>query len=156
MPTSRPVGYGAWVNLSPSRSCHLSPLRSRPPRAGAHRPAAWRLPAGCFYGPSVAEPSCAAKANGWEGRAGALGWGAHEDMLETLERGLTPGPWLLSEQFSMADVVVGGTIRWMLAFKMLEARPAFVAYAERLGARPANVAAAGINARVAEERGPKR
>ncbi len=110
----------------------------------------------CFYGPSVVEPSCAAKANGWEGRAGALGWGAHEDMLATLEAGLSAGPWLLGEQFTMADIVVGGTVRWMLAFKMLDARPAFVDYAERLGARPANAAAAAINARVAEERGLKR
>lgn len=110
----------------------------------------------CFYGPSVVEPSCAAKANGWEGRAGALGWGNHTDMLDTLEAGLSPGPWLLGERFSMADIVVGGTVRWMLAFKMMEARPAFVAYAERLGARPANLAAAAINARVAEEQGLKR
>lgn len=107
----------------------------------------------CFYGPSVVEPGCAAKANGWEGRAGALGWGTYEEMLDTLEAGLTPGPWLLGEQFTMADIVIGGTLRWMLSFKMIEARPTFVDYAARLGARPANIAAAARNAAVVEERG---
>jgi glutathione S-transferase len=53
----------------------------------------------------------------------------------------------------MADVILGGTVRWMLQFKMLEARPAFTAYAERLNARPAAVKAAGINARIVQERG---
>lgn len=110
----------------------------------------------CFYGPSVIEPGCAAQANGWVGRPGALGWGTYAELLDTLEGGLEPGPWLLGERFTMADIVVGGTIRWMLAFKMIEARPAFVAYAERLGARPANVTAAAVNAAVVEERGLKR
>ena len=34
----------------------------------------------------------------------------------------------------MADVIFGGTLRYMLRFKMIEARPVFAAYAERLGA----------------------
>jgi glutathione S-transferase len=37
----------------------------------------------------------------------------------------------------MADVVFGGTLRFMLQFDMLEKRPAFTSYAERLEARPA-------------------
>lgn len=107
----------------------------------------------CFFSPSVLEPGCAAHANGWTGRPGALGWGTYEELLETLERGLDRGPWLLGDRFSMADVVLGGTLRWMLGFKMLEARPAFVAYAERLSARPAAARAAARNAAVVAERG---
>lgn len=38
----------------------------------------------------------------------------------------------------MADVIFGGTVRFMLQFKMLEPRAAFVAYAERLSERPAS------------------
>ena len=109
----------------------------------------------CFYAPSVVEPGCAAKANGWEGRPGALGWGTYEEMLATLEAGLTPGPWLLGDQFTMADVVIGGTLRFMLSFKMIEARPTFVEYAARLGERAANVAAAARNAAVKAEHGLK-
>lgn len=110
----------------------------------------------CFFGPSVLEPGCAAKANGWEGRPGALGWGTYAEMLDTLEAGLSPGPWLLGEAFTLADIVVGGTVRWMLQFKMLEPRPAFVAYSDRLAARPANVASVARNAAVVEERGLNR
>jgi glutathione S-transferase len=37
----------------------------------------------------------------------------------------------------MADVIFGGTLRYMLRMNSLEARPAFTAYVERLSARPA-------------------
>lgn len=107
----------------------------------------------CFYAPSVVEPGCAAHAAKWEFRAGAAGWGSWEELLATLEAGLTPGPWLLGERFSMADVVLGATLRWMLGFKMIDARPAFTAYAERLGARPALIAAGARNQAVAAEHG---
>jgi glutathione S-transferase len=50
-------------------------------------------------------------------------------------------------------VVFGGTVRYMLMFKMLEPRPAFTAYAERLAARPALKRADARNAAIREERG---
>ena len=50
----------------------------------------------------------------------------------------------------------GGTLRFMLMFKMIEPRPAFTAYAERLGARPALQRAEAKNAAVREERGLNR
>lgn len=106
-----------------------------------------------FYAPSVIEPGCLAKAAGWAYKPGQAGWGAYEDILETVESGLRNGPWLLGERFSMADVIVGASVRWMLQFKMIEARPAFVAYAERLGERPALKAADARNALVAKEHG---
>ena len=107
----------------------------------------------CFYAPSVVEPCCMAKASSWEYRAASAGFGTYESLLQTLEGGIGEGPWLLGDRFIMADVILGGTVRWMLQFKMLEARPAFTAYAERLNARPAAVKAAGINARIVQERG---
>ncbi len=107
----------------------------------------------CFYGPSVVEPCCMAHASKWEYRAASAGFGTYESLLDTLERGIGDGPWLLGDRFTMADVVLGGTVRFMLQFKMLEARPRFTEYAERLSARPAAVAAAAVNARVIQERG---
>ncbi|MCB9664639.1 MAG: glutathione S-transferase family protein [Alphaproteobacteria bacterium] len=101
-----------------------------------------------FYAPSVVEPGCAAKAAGWEGRASSLGWGTYEAMLDTLDVGLGEGPWLLGERFTMADVILGATLRWMLGFKMIEPRDRFVAYAERLAARPALQRADARNAEV--------
>ena len=119
-------------------SGRLAPALQDPARATYLR---WAL-----YAPSVIEPGCAAHASGWEGRPGSLGWGTYGSMLDTMEAALTPGPYLLGDAFSMADVVFGGTVRFMLQFRMLEPREAFVAYVARLEARPALVAAQAFNA----------
>ncbi|MCK6508163.1 glutathione S-transferase family protein [Myxococcota bacterium] len=107
----------------------------------------------CFFAPSVVEPACMAHAAGWPFRPGQAGWGSWEELLATLEQGLSPGPWLLGARFSMADVILGATLRWMLGFKMIDPLPALTAYAERLGERPALVAADARNAAVVQERG---
>lgn len=91
----------------------------------------------CFYAPSVVEPGCLARAARWEFRPESAGWGRYEDMIATLEAALRPGPWLLGGRFTMADVVLGGTLRWMLGFGMLDKTDTLVAYADRLSARPA-------------------
>lgn len=104
-----------------------------------------------FFAPSVIEPNLMAKANGWTYKEGQAGWGNHEAMLTALESAVT-GDFVLGDQFSMADCVLGGTLRYMLRFKMIEPRDAFVAYAERLSQRPASQRAEAINARVAAER----
>ena len=104
-------------------------------------------------GPSVVEPGCMAQAAGWPFRPGQAGWGSYEEMLATLEQGLAPRPWLLGERYSMADLILGGTLRWMLRFAMIEARPAFLEYAARLEARPALQAANARNAAVGAAHG---
>jgi glutathione S-transferase len=43
----------------------------------------------------------------------------------------------MGEQFTAADVIVGSTLRWGMMFKLLPERPEFVAYTNRLAARPA-------------------
>lgn len=90
-----------------------------------------------LFAPSVIEPGSLAKLAGWTYRDGQAGWGTHDAMVASIERALSTGPYLLGETFSMADVIFGGTLRYMLTFKMLEPRPSFTAYAQRLGARPA-------------------
>ena len=107
----------------------------------------------CFYAPSVIEPGCAAHAGQWAFNPGSVGWGSYEELLETLDQALATGPWLLGERFTMADVVLGGTLRWMVRFKMIEPRPAFVAYVDRLSARPAALASDARNAAVAAAHG---
>lgn len=109
-----------------------------------------------FYAPSVIEPGCMAKGAGWDYRPGRAGWGTYEEILDTITAAIGDGPWLLGETFSMADVVFGGTVRWMTMFGMLEKRPEYMAYVERLDARPAWKKSREINDRVIEERGLKR
>lgn len=107
----------------------------------------------CVYPSAVIEPGSMAKAGGWAFKPGQAGWGSYDRMIETLERGIGAGPWLLGERFTMADVLVGGSLRWMLRFKMIEARPTFQAYADRLAERPALQAAEARNAAVMAEHG---
>ncbi len=108
-----------------------------------------------FFGPSVVEPGSMAKAAGWSFKDGQAGWGTYEAMLTSMESALSHGDFLLGDTFSMADVVFGGLVRYMLLFKMIEPRPAFTAYAERLAARPALQRAEARNAAIREERGLK-
>lgn len=107
----------------------------------------------CFYSPSVIEPACAANAGKWETRPGAVGWGSYASVLETLSQALEKGPWLLGERFTMADVVLGATTRFMLRFKMIDALPVLTAYIDRLSERPALKAADARNAAVVAEHG---
>ncbi len=109
-----------------------------------------------FFSPSVIEPGCAAHAAKWEFRPSAVGWGSYESMVETLDGALQTGPWLLGERFSMADVILGATLRWMLRFKMIDTLPSFTAYVDRLNARPALQAADARNAAVMAEHGLNR
>jgi glutathione S-transferase len=106
-----------------------------------------------FFAPSVIEPGCMAQAAKWEYRPSHAGWGAYEQMLGTIEKAIGEGPWLLGETFTMADVIFGGTVRYMLQFGMIEKRASFEAYADRLGARPAAKAAQARNAAIIAERG---
>jgi glutathione S-transferase len=109
-----------------------------------------------FFAPSVIEPGAMAKMNNWTFREGQAGWGSYEAMLGAMESALSHGDWILGDRFSMADVVFGGAVRFMLLSKMIEARPAFSAYAERLGKRPALQRAEAKNNAISAELGLKR
>ncbi len=71
-------------------------------------------------------------------KAGMIGYGSFEQMLDALEGVVAQtSPWLLGEHFSAADIYVGSQILWGLMFKSLPERPGFADYAARLRARPA-------------------
>jgi glutathione S-transferase len=68
---------------------------------------------------------------------GRLGYGTYEQTLDVLESALTPGPFLLGNRFSAADVFVGSHIGFGFRAKSIEPRPVFLAYHARLSERPA-------------------
>lgn len=105
------------------------------------------------FAPSVIEPGCYAQMSKWDYKPSQAGWGTYENILTSIEEAIGTGPWLLGEKFSMADVIFGGTLRYMLRFNMIEARDSFTAYAARLDARPASMRAEEKNAAIAKERG---
>jgi glutathione S-transferase len=70
-------------------------------------------------------------------RTGSLGYGTYNDTLNTLEKALSPGPYILGDRFSAADVYVGSLVGFGLMTKALEPRPIFQSYHARLAERPA-------------------
>ncbi len=101
-----------------------------------------------FFAAGPIEQAIVAKSMGWEvpeGRAGMVGFGSIARVLDTLEAHFEHSSFVCGARFTMADVYVGSQVDWGLNFGSIPARGAFVAYAERLRARPAYIAAKGID-----------
>jgi glutathione S-transferase len=90
-----------------------------------------------FFAPGVIEPAVMAHMSKWEVREVAAGWGNYASMIAAAESAISGRPYVLGDEFSMADVVFGGTLRFMLEFKQIEPTPLFQGYIDRLNARPA-------------------
>jgi glutathione S-transferase len=67
----------------------------------------------------------------------ALGYGDYDTVLDVLSEAVRSGPYIVGEQFTAADVVIGSMLRFGMMFKGIPERPEFVAYAGRLAERPA-------------------
>jgi glutathione S-transferase len=92
-----------------------------------------------FFGPSCIEPAITDRAfpRKEEARRGALGYGDFDTTMDVVAKGVAKGPYLLGEQFTAADIVIGSTLRWGTMFKLIPERPEFTAYVARLLERPA-------------------
>jgi len=123
----------------------LAPKVDDPKRATYLR---WSL-----FAPSVIEPGATAKLNKWEAKPSQVGWGTYEAMLAAMRSAIEGRDYILGDTFSMADVVFGGTLRFMLQFGMIEKDPLFVSYVDRLGARPALQRADAKNEAIRKEKG---
>ena len=80
-------------------------------------------------------------------------YGDYETMLATLTGQLAPGPWMLGERFSAADVLWGTALRWTTMFKLVPESPLFADYIARVAARPAAVRARAKDAELAAAAG---
>jgi glutathione S-transferase len=92
-----------------------------------------------FFGPGCFEPAVIDRAapRKEEARRGMLGYGTFETTMDTVAKAIAQGPWLMGDQFTAADVIIGANIRWGTMFKLVPERPEFSAYAGRIAARPA-------------------
>ena len=92
-----------------------------------------------FFGPSCIEPAMIDRVSPRkeQPRRGMVGYGDFDTVMDVVAKGLAPGPYLIGDQFTAADVVVGSTLRWGMMFKLIPERPEFRAYVDRLQARPA-------------------
>jgi glutathione S-transferase len=70
---------------------------------------------------------------------GALGYGSYDDVVTTLKKALSPGPYLLGSRFTAADVYVGSEIYWAgkIGADRFNDDPVFTDYVARLAERPA-------------------
>ena len=63
-------------------------------------------------------------------------YGDYDTVMETLATAIAQGPYLLGEQFTAPDVVIGAGLQWGTMMKAVPERREFTAYLERLRARP--------------------
>lgn len=89
-----------------------------------------------FYAAAF-EPAVVDKARGHEpGHRAMSPYGNYDAVIETLAAALEPGPYLLGSTLSAADILWGIALSWTMQFKLVPARPPFVAYASLITERP--------------------
>ncbi|HVR91126.1 MAG TPA: glutathione S-transferase family protein [Novosphingobium sp.] len=107
-----------------------------------------------FFAAGPVEQAIVARQFGFETKPeqeGMAGWGSYERAIGTFEAHFAANEWVCGERFTMADVYVGSSVDWGLNFGSMPPHAPFVAYAERLQARPAYKAAKAIDNSLIEE-----
>jgi glutathione S-transferase len=92
-----------------------------------------------FFGPGVLESAIMDRAypRAGEARRAALGYGDFDTTMDVVARAVTPGPFLMGDKFTAADVVIGSNLRWATMFKLIPERKEFTDYIARFADRPA-------------------
>jgi glutathione S-transferase len=91
-----------------------------------------------FFGPSCVEPAMVQLATKIEMNPVSAGWGDAQRVFDVLDAALSKGPWLLGDNFSAADIVIGSGLNFAVRlFKMLPSRPSFDRYIDACAGRAA-------------------
>ena len=90
-----------------------------------------------FYRSGVMEPAFLERRLNIKHVFGAMGWAPPEEVEEVLNGHLAKNKYLLGEEFSAADVVLGGALNFMMMFKMATETPVLKQYCARITDRPA-------------------
>jgi len=101
-----------------------------------------------FFAAGPMEAALSNKAFGFEvptDKQRAIGYGSIDDVLNALEQAVSQTEYIAGDRFTAADVYVGSQIGWGMMFGTLEKRPAFEAYWQRIGNRPAAIRAREID-----------
>lgn len=92
------------------------------------------------YYAACLEPAVTDNALGREPGPSAMSpYGDYDHVVNTLEEQLRSGPYLLGDDFSAADILWGGALNWMIAFKLIPGNDTFRSYAARIAGRPAAI-----------------
>jgi glutathione S-transferase len=91
-----------------------------------------------FFGPSCIEPALIQIFTKLEVPSSTAAWGSATQVFDVLDKALEKGPWILGDDFSAADIVIGSGLNFAIRqFKMVPSRPAFDRYIDACVARPA-------------------
>ncbi len=94
----------------------------------------------------VMEPAYAEKFAKAEPRPGTHAWGSFDQMVEVVSAAVQPGPFLLGDMFTAADVLVGSALRFGLLFGILPKQGPLADYVARVTAREGFRRASAIDA----------
>ena len=90
-----------------------------------------------FYAAAF-EPALVDKAMQREaGQRGMSPYGEFDTVMDAVSSMLTPGPWVLGDRFSAADLLWGTALGWTMHFGIAPKRPEYEALVARVNARPA-------------------
>lgn len=89
-----------------------------------------------MYTPAVVEPAMSELFNKVEPNRSRSGWGDFPTMIATWESALGGDDWIVGNEFSAADVMLGSSAAFMKTFDMLPDSATLSAYADRCLARP--------------------
>jgi glutathione S-transferase len=108
-----------------------------------------------FFGPGVLEPAVTDRAfpRKEDPRRGTLGYGDFDTVMNVLSKAVTAGPFLMGEQFTAADVVIGANLRWGMIFKLIPERKELSDYVARFQDRPAAKRAEAKDAQFKQQSG---
>lgn len=101
-----------------------------------------------FFSAACMEPAFVQKMTGIALPKGSAGWGSYDLVMEVVDKAVTPGPWLLGDTFSAADVMLGTDLWYGInLLKVITPTPAMAAYVARCTQRPAFLRAEEIEAK---------
>jgi glutathione S-transferase len=89
------------------------------------------------YRPGVLEPSMLMRRFKIQHVPGTMGWADADEVENVLNEALSARKYFLGEEFSAADIALGGTINFLMMFKLLNETPILRDYCARITARPA-------------------
>jgi glutathione S-transferase len=103
-----------------------------------------------FFASGCIEAAFTQKMTGLELPPSQAGWGDFARAMGFIEQAVQPGPWLLGEQFTAADVMFGCDLFYGInLLKIIEPGPGVADYVARCTARPAFQRALAIDAEAA-------
>lgn len=94
-----------------------------------------------FYRPGVLEPAIMERRLNFPHIPGTMGWATPDEMERVINDHLAKNRYFLGDDFSAADIMMGGAVQFMAMLKVITETPVIKDYCARITARPAFIRA---------------